>query len=89
VLVFYLGRVAGRIISLWPSSLITTATRLASRWHHMRLYMAGGVSPLCAGRPWERDLWLVLIGFSRHLRRFGKFVRIFWPLRAVRRVMLM
>jgi hypothetical protein len=71
------------------SSLITIATRLASRWHHMRLYMAGGVSPLCARRPWERDLWLVRIGFSRHLRRFGKFVRIFWPLRAIRRVMLM
>jgi hypothetical protein len=87
--VFCLGRVAGRIISPWPSLLITTATMLASRWHHMRPYMAGGVSPLCAGRLWERDLWLVLIGFSRHLRRFGKFVKIFWPLRAVRRVMLM
>jgi hypothetical protein len=55
-LVFCLGRVARRIISPWPSSLITTATRLASRWHHMRPYMAGDVSPLCAGRLWERDL---------------------------------
>jgi hypothetical protein len=39
--------------------------------------MAGGVSPLCARRPWERDPWLVLIGLSRLQRRFGKFVRIF------------
>jgi hypothetical protein len=37
--------------------------------------MAGGVSPLCDGILSGRDLWLVLIGFSRHLRRFGKFVR--------------
>jgi hypothetical protein len=35
--------------------LITTATRLASRWHHLRLCMVGGVSPLYAGRLWERD----------------------------------
>jgi hypothetical protein len=89
VLVFCLGRVAGWIILLWPSLLITIATRLASRWHHLRPYMVGGVSPLCAERLWERDLWLVLIRFSRLLRRFGKFVRIFWPRRAVRRVMLM
>jgi hypothetical protein len=89
MLVFCLGRVAGRIISPWLSSLITIATRLASRWHHMGPYMAGNVSPLCARRLWERDLWLALIGFSRHLRRFRKFVRIFWPLRDVRRVMLM
>jgi hypothetical protein len=77
VLVFFLGRVARRIISPWLSSLITTATRLASRWHRMRPYMAGGVSLLCAGRLWERDLWSILIGFSRHLRKFGRFVRIF------------
>jgi hypothetical protein len=51
--------------------------------------MAGGVSLLCAGRLWERDPWLVLIGFSKLLKRFGKFVRIFWQLRVVRRVMLM
>jgi hypothetical protein len=89
VLVFCHGRVAGRIILHWQSLLITTTTRLASRWHHLRLYMAGSVSPLCAGRHWERDPWLVLIGFSRLLRRFGKFVRIFWSIRAVRRVMLM
>jgi hypothetical protein len=37
---------------------------------------------LYAGRLWERDLWSVLIGFSRHLRKFGRFVIIFWPLRA-------
>jgi hypothetical protein len=89
VLVFCHGRVAGRIISPWLSSLITTAIRIASRWHCMRPYMVGGVSPLCAGRLWERDLWSVLIGFSRHPRKFRRFVRIFWPLRAVRRVMLM
>jgi hypothetical protein len=88
-LVFCHGRVAGRIILHWQSLLITTATRLASRWHHLKLYMAGGVSPLCARRLWERDHWLVLIGFSRLLRRLGKFDRIFWPLRAVIRVMLM
>jgi hypothetical protein len=88
-LVFCLGRVAGKIILHWQSLLITTATRLASRWHHLRLCMAGGVSPLYAGRPWERDPWLVLIGYNKLLKRFGKFVRIFWLLRAVRRVMLM
>jgi hypothetical protein len=77
VLVYCLGRVAGKIILHWQSLLITTATRLVSRWHHLRLYMAGGVSPLCARRPWERDPWLVLIGLSRLQRRFGKFVRIF------------
>jgi hypothetical protein len=89
MLVYCLGRVARKIILHWQSLLITTTTRLASRWHHLRLYMAGGVSPLFAGRPWERDPWLVLIGFSRLQRRFGKFVKIFWSLRAVRRVMLM
>jgi hypothetical protein len=89
VLVFFHGRATGRIILHWRSLLITTTTMLASRWHLLRLYMAGGVSPLCARRLWERDPWLVLIGFSRLMRRFGKFVRIFWPLRAVRRVMLM
>jgi hypothetical protein len=88
-LVFCLGRAARKIILHWQSLLITTATRLASRCHHLRLCMEGGVSPLCARRPWERDPWLVLIGYSRLLKRFGKFVRIFWPLRAVRRVMLM
>jgi hypothetical protein len=51
--------------------------------------MAGDVYRLCARRLWERDLWLVMIGFSRHLRRFGRFVRIFWPFRAIRKVMLM
>jgi hypothetical protein len=89
VLVLCHGREAVRINLHWRSLLITTATRLASRWHHLRLYMADGVSPFCVGRPWERDPWLVLIGFRRLLRRFGKFVIIFWPLRAVRRVMLM
>jgi hypothetical protein len=71
MLVFFLGRVAGRIISPWLSLLITTAIRLASRWHRIRPYMVGGVSPLCAGKLWERDLWSVLIGFSRHLRNSG------------------
>jgi hypothetical protein len=52
------------------------------------LYGRRCISP-CAGRPWERDPWLVLIGFSRLLRRFGKFDIIFWSLRAARRVMLM
>jgi hypothetical protein len=74
---------------LWQSLRITTATKLASRWHHLSLCMAGGVSLLCARRLWERDPWLVLIGFSKLLKRFGKFVRIFWQLRVVRRVMLM
>jgi hypothetical protein len=77
MLVFFLGRVARRIILPWLSSLITTTIRLALRWHRMRPYMAGGVSPLCAGRLWERDLWSVVIGFSRHLRKFGRFIRTF------------
>jgi hypothetical protein len=77
MLVSFLGGVARRIISPWLSSLITTAIRLASRWHHMMPYTAGGVFPLCAGRLWERDPWLVPIGFIRHLRRFRRFVRIF------------
>jgi hypothetical protein len=77
VLGFFHGGVAGRIISPWLSSLITTSIRLASRWQRMRPYMAGGISPLCAGRLCERDPWSVLIGFNRHLRRFGKFIRIF------------
>jgi hypothetical protein len=77
VLVFFHGGVAGRIISPWLSLLITTAIRLASRWHRIRPYMAGSVSPLCARRLWERDPWSVLIGFHKHMRRFGRFVRIF------------
>jgi hypothetical protein len=41
----------------WQSLLITTATRLASRWHHLRLlYGRRCISPLCWETLGERSL---------------------------------
>jgi hypothetical protein len=88
VLVFYHARVARRIISPWLSSLNNSYQASITMALYEALY-GRRVSPLCAGRLWDRDLWSVLIGFSRHLRKFRRFIRIFWLLRAVRRVILM
>jgi hypothetical protein len=40
---------------------------------------------LYVGKHWERDPWLVQIGFNRHLRRSRRYARVCWYLRVAKK----